>query len=169
LIAIKLLIRKKTMLFVVAAALVDSDGRVLLTTRPAGKPMAGLWEFPGGKVHEKETPEAALVRELKEELGITTSADCLWPLAFATHPLNYASGQPDQDWRDCGGCNPLAPARRLDPEDQLLLLLYTCRRWEGIPHPHEGQEMKWIRPVEMSALPMPPADRPLAARLREAL
>lgn len=154
------------MLFVVAAALVDTDGRVLLAQRPANKPMAGLWEFPGGKVDENETPEVALVRELKEELGITTSTGCLYPAGFITHPLSEASGHPDQEMSDCGGCNPLAPLRPQDPDNQLLLLLYLCRRWEGIPHAHEGQVLKWVYPPEMNALPMPPADRPLVAALR---
>ena len=157
------------MLFVVAAALVDADGRVLLAQRPAHKPMAGLWEFPGGKVHAEECPEDALVRELKEELGIVTSTGCLYPAGFITHPLSEASGQPDQEISDCGGCNPLAPPRALDPDGQLLLLLYLCRRWEGAPQAHEGQALKWVRPQEMNALPMPPADRPLVAAIRAML
>lgn len=157
------------MLFVVAAALIDADGRILLAQRPAHKPMAGLWEFPGGKVHADECPEDALVRELKEELGITTSAGCLYPAGFVTHPLSSSSGQPDAERHDCFGCNPLAPPRKVDPDGQLLLLLYLCRRWEGIPQAHEGQTLKWVYPQEMNALPMPPADRPLIAALRLAL
>lgn len=157
------------MLFVVAAALVDTDGRVLLAQRPAHKPMAGLWEFPGGKVHADECPEDALVRELHEELGITTSVGCLYPAGFITHPLSEASGHPDQEMSDCGGCNPLAPPRKADPDNQLLLLLYLCRRWEGLPQAREGQVMKWVYPKEMTSLPMPPADRPLVAALRLAI
>lgn len=156
------------MLFVVAAALVDADGRVLLAQRPAHKPMAGLWEFPGGKVGTDETPEAALVRELKEELGIATSVGCLYPAGFVTHRLSGSSGQPDEERHDCHGCNPLAPPhpQDQDPDAQLLLLLYLCRRWEGIPQAHEGQTLKWVYPREMIALRMPPADRPLVTALR---
>ncbi|OYY79192.1 MAG: NTP pyrophosphohydrolase [Sphingomonas sp. 28-62-20] len=119
---------------VVAAALVDQDGRILLQQRPAGKELAGLWEFPGGKIEPGESPEAALIRELAEELGISVSTACLAPATFASAPL--------------GGRH-------------LLLLLYVCRKWEGIPRAIEASALKWVRPVEMHALPMPPADRPL--------
>lgn len=126
------------MLLVVAAALVDADGRVLLQQRPMGKPMAGLWEFPGGKIEPGETPEAALVRELEEELGISTHAACLAPAAFASEPL---------DGR------------------HLLLLLYVCRKWSGVPQPRHATALKWVRPAEMFALEMPPADLPLIGLL----
>jgi 8-oxo-dGTP diphosphatase len=119
---------------VVAAALVDGDGRVLLQTRPEGKAMAGLWEFPGGKIEPGETPEAALIRELREELAIDVEAACLAPACFASAPLG---------------------------DRHLLLLLYVCRKWRGVPEAVEGGALRWVRPVEMHALPMPPADRPL--------
>ncbi len=119
---------------VVAAALVDQDGRILLQQRPAGKELAGLWEFPGGKIEPGESPEAALIRELAEELGISVSTACLAPATFASAPLG---------------------------DRHLLLLLYVCRKWEGIPRAIEASALKWVRPVEMHALPMPPADRPL--------
>lgn len=119
---------------VVAAALVDQDGRILLQQRPAGKELAGLWEFPGGKIETGESPEAALIRELAEELGISVSTACLAPATFASAPLG---------------------------DRHLLLLLYVCRKWEGIPRAIEASALKWVRPVEMHALPMPPADRPL--------
>ena len=128
--------------FVAAAALVDPDGRVLLARRPDGKAMAGLWEFPGGKVHEGETPEQALVRELAEELGIDTRESCLAAVAFASH--RYA-------------------------EFHLLMPLYVCRVWRGTPAPREGQELKWVRPLRMTEYPMPPADGPLVAALRDLL
>lgn len=127
---------------VVAVALVDADGRVLLAQRPAGKAMAGLWEFPGGKVHEGETPEAALIREIKEELGIDTSEACLAPFTFASH--RYESFH-------------------------LLMPLYLCRRWSGIVTPREGQSLAWVRPLKMDQYPMPPADKPLVAMLRDLL
>jgi 8-oxo-dGTP diphosphatase len=127
---------------VVAVALVDGDGRVLLARRPAGKPMAGLWEFPGGKVHDGETPEAALIRELNEELGVDTAASCLAPLTFASHRY------------DCF---------------HLLMPLYVCRVWQGTPHPHEGQELAWVRPARLADYPMPPADTPLIPVLRDLL
>ncbi|OYY72249.1 (deoxy)nucleoside triphosphate pyrophosphohydrolase [Sphingomonas sp. 28-63-12] len=126
---------------VVAAALVDNDGRVLLQQRPLGKEMAGLWEFPGGKIEPGESPEAALIRELAEELGISVSLACLAPATFASASLG---------------------------ERHLLLLLFICRKWQGIPRAIEATALKWVRPVEMHALPMPPADRPLIA-LIEAL
>jgi 8-oxo-dGTP diphosphatase len=129
-------------LLVSAVALVDPDGRVLLARRPPGKPMAGLWEFPGGKVHDDETPEAALIRELKEELGIDVTESCLAPLTFASHRY---------------------------PEFDLLMPLYVCRRWQGIVTPLEGQELAWVRPQRLSDYPMPPADKPLVAVLRDLL
>lgn len=129
-------------LLVVAVALVDGDGRVLLARRPAGKPMAGLWEFPGGKVHDGETPEAALIRELGEELGVDTAASCLAPLTFASHRYDHF---------------------------HLLMPLYVCRVWRGNPHPHEGQELAWVRPARLGDYPMPPADTPLIPVLRDLL
>lgn len=123
-----------------AVALIDIDGRVLLAQRPEGKAMAGLWEFPGGKVEAGETPEAALIRELQEELGIDTRASCLAPLAFASHSY---------------------------PEFHLLMPLFACRRWEGSVVPREGQRLTWVRPAEMRSYPMPPADEPLIPILRD--
>lgn len=130
------------LLLVVACALVDPDGRVLIAQRPEGKPMAGLWEFPGGKVEPGETPEATLVRELKEELSIDTSASCLAPLTFASH--GYESFH-------------------------LLMPLYVCRKWEGTVVPREGQAVKWVRARQLRDYPMPPADAPLIAPLIELL
>jgi 8-oxo-dGTP diphosphatase len=127
---------------VAAVALIDVDGRVLLARRPEGKRMAGFWEFPGGKIHPSEAPEAAVVRELKEELGVNITESCLAPLTFASHAYE---------------------------DFQLLMPLYVCRVWKGEPRPLEGQELKWVRPVAMAALPMLPADRPLAALLRDFL
>ena len=127
---------------VVAVALVDADGRVLVQRRPDGKAMAGLWEFPGGKMEPGETPEAALIRELAEELGIDVAAACLAPATFASAPLG---------------------------EHQLLLLLYVCRKWRGSPRALEGGVLRWARVVELHALPMPPADRPLIALLEALL
>jgi len=124
---------------VVAVALVDGDGRVLLAQRPPGKTMAGLWEFPGGKVHAGETPEAALVRELREELGIDVTESCLAPFTFASH--RYESFH-------------------------LLMPLYVCRRWNGMVTPREGQTFKWVTPQRMAEFPMPPADKPLVAMLQ---
>ena len=129
-------------LLVVAVALIDADGRVLLQQRPPGKAMADLWEFPGGKVEPGETPEAALIRELEEELGIRTHASCLAPATFASEPLD---------------------------DQHLLLLLYACRKWEGVPHPHHATALKWVRPAQMYALPMPPADLPLIGILEALL
>ena len=123
-----------------AVALVDIDGRVLLAQRPEGKSMAGLWEFPGGKVEEGETPEAALIRELHEELGIDTRASCLAPLAFASHGYD---------------------------DFHLLMPLYACRRWEGSMVPREGQKLAWARPNALRDYPMPPADEPLIPILRD--
>jgi 8-oxo-dGTP diphosphatase len=119
---------------VAAVALVDTDGRVLLSRRPEGKTMAGLWEFPGGKVEAGERPEEALIRELKEELAIDVSASCLAPLTFASH--NY------EDFH-------------------LLMPLYVCRRWQGIVSGAEGQELAWVRPDRLRGYAMPPADLPL--------
>ena len=123
---------------VVAIALVDADGRLLVQQRPAGKPMAGLWEFPGGKIEPGETPEGALIRELKEELDIDVEAACLAPACFASEPLDGRA---------------------------LVLLLYICRKWRGQPQPIEGGALKWVRPVELHGLAMPPADRPLIGLL----
>ncbi|KQT54052.1 NTP pyrophosphohydrolase [Aureimonas sp. Leaf460] len=124
----------KKMLLVAACALVDSDGRILLAERPAGKTLAGLWEFPGGKVEPGETPEETLIRELQEEIGVTTQAACLAPLTFASHAYE---------------------------EFHLLMPLYVCRRFEGIAAPREGQRLKWVRPAALRDYPMPPADAPL--------
>jgi 8-oxo-dGTP diphosphatase len=121
-------------LLVTACALVDADGRVLLTQRPEGKTLAGLWEFPGGKVDPGETPEECLIRELHEELGITVKPACLAPLTFASHTYETF---------------------------HLLMPLFICRRYEGIPRPLEGQALKWVRPKDMRDYPMPPADIPL--------
>lgn len=156
------------MLLVVGAALVDTDGRVLVTQRPEGKPMSGLWEFPGGKVHKDETPLVALVRELKEELDITTSTGCLRPVSFITYPLNDA-GLPDGEEMTEGGCNPLFPLRPENPDQFMLLMLYLCRRWVGTPASQEKQAMKWMAPREILSLQMPPADRPLVTALLEVL
>lgn len=125
---------------VAACALIDADHRVLLAERPAGKPMAGLWEFPGGKVEPGETPEAALIRELHEELGIDTHASCLAPLTFASHSY---------------------------PEFHLLMPLFACRRWQGTPQSREGQGLKWVRAGDLRDYPMPPADLPLIPILRD--
>ena len=127
---------------VVAVALVDADGRVLLAQRPEGKAMAGLWEFPGGKVLPGEPPEAALIRELKEEIGIDVAEACLAPLTFASH--RYESFH-------------------------LLMPLYVCRRWNGIVAAQEGQALAWVRPQKLDQYPMPPADKPLVAMLRDLL
>jgi 8-oxo-dGTP diphosphatase len=127
------------LLVITAAALVDADGRVLVQQRAPGRAMAGLWEFPGGKIEQGETAETALVRELAEELGIATETACLAPAGFGT-----AS-------RDGGG--------------QLLLLLYVCRKWQGIPRALDAAELRWVRPHELHDLPMPPADIPLIGLL----
>ncbi|MEK9722748.1 MAG: (deoxy)nucleoside triphosphate pyrophosphohydrolase [Rhodospirillaceae bacterium] len=128
--------------FVVAAALVDIDNRVLIAERPKGKAMAGLWEFPGGKVAEGETPEAALIRELKEELNIDVTTSCLAPLTFASQVYD---------------------------DFHLLMPLFVCRVWKGTVTPMEGQALKWVRPVRLADYPMPPADVPLVALLRDFL
>jgi 8-oxo-dGTP diphosphatase len=130
------------LLLVAACALVDPDHRVLLTRRPEGKPMAGLWEFPGGKVGPGETPEACVIRELDEELGLDVTTNCLAPLTFASHRYE---------------------------DFHLLMPLFVCRVWQGLPQPREGQLIKWLRPRDMGAYPMPPADRPLVAFLRDYL
>ena len=132
----------KPLLLVAACALIDTDGRVLLARRPEGKKMAGLWEFPGGKLHPGETPEAALIRELKEELGIDVSAACLAPFAFASHAYERF---------------------------HLLMPLYLCRRWKGMPTPRENQTLAWVRPQKLTDYPMPPADKPLIPLLRDFL
>jgi 8-oxo-dGTP diphosphatase len=124
----------KRLLLVAACALVDADGRVLITERPAGKQLAGLWEFPGGKVEPGETPEETVVRELREELGIETKVACLAPLTFASHAYETFN---------------------------LLMPLYVCRRFWGTPEGREGQRLKWVRPRDMRNYPMPPADAPL--------
>ncbi len=127
----------KTVL-VAACALIDTDGRVLLAQRPQGKSMAGLWEFPGGKVETGERPEQTLIRELKEELGVTVREECLAPMTFASHVY---------------------------PDFHLLMPLYVCRRWEGFAAPQEGQQLKWVKPSELRNFPMPPADEPLISHL----
>jgi 8-oxo-dGTP diphosphatase len=130
------------MLLVVAVALVDTDGRVLLAQRPPGKSLAGLWEFPGGKVDPGETPEAALIRELREELGVDTQESCLAPFTFASHRYERF---------------------------HLLMPLYLCRRWQGTPQPREGQVLAWVAPARLRDYPMPPADKPLVAMLQDLL
>ncbi len=125
---------------VVAVALVDTDGRVLLAQRPPGKSLAGLWEFPGGKVEMGEVPEAALIRELREELGIETQSSCLAPLTFASHSYD---------------------------DFHLLMPLFVCRRWQGIATPREGQTLAWVRARDLRDYPMPPADIPLIPILRD--
>jgi 8-oxo-dGTP diphosphatase len=130
------------LVLVAAAALVDADGRVLLARRPPGKSMAGLWEFPGGKVDAGETPETALIRELKEELGVDVAASCLAPFTFASYSY---------------------------PEFHLLMPLYVCRKWSGIPAARERQQLAWVRPARLADYPMPPADKPLVAMLRDLL
>ncbi len=127
-------------LLVVAVALIDADGRVLVSRRPEGKPMAGLWEFPGGKVQHGETPEQALIREMREELDIDTAQSCLAPFTFASHEYD---------------------------DFHLLMPLYVCRVWKGMVAPREGQELKWLRPDDLRDYPMPPADIPLVAMLRD--
>jgi 8-oxo-dGTP diphosphatase len=130
------------LVLVSAVALVDADGRILLAQRPAGKPLAGLWEFPGGKVNPGETPEIALIRELSEELGIDVAASCLAPFTFASYTY---------------------------PDFHLLMPLYICRKWSGIPTAREGQRLAWVRPARLGDYPMPPADPPLVAMLRDLL
>ena len=132
----------KRLVLVAACVLVDADGRVLIARRPEGKPLAGLWEFPGGKVEPVETPEDTLIRELHEELGIDVAKACLAPLTFASHAYE---------------------------DFHLLMPLYVCRRWEGRVQPLEGQALEWVRPVKLRSYPMPPADEPLVAVLRDLL
>ncbi|MDE1991599.1 MAG: 8-oxo-dGTP diphosphatase MutT [Rhizobiaceae bacterium] len=132
----------RKIILVAACALIDTDGRILLAQRPEGKSMAGLWEFPGGKVEAGETPEETLVRELEEELGILTKIPCLAPLTFASHTYETF---------------------------HLLMPLYICRRYEGIPHGREGQAIKWVRPKALRDYPMPPADEPLIPFLQDLL
>ena len=134
--------KTRPILLVAAAALVDIDGRVLIAERPAGRSMAGLWEFPGGKVQEGETPEAALVRELQEELGSDTRQSCLAPVAFASHAYD---------------------------DFHLLMPLFACRTWQGQPHGREGQRLAWVKPARLADYTMPPADVPLIALLRDLL
>ena len=136
------------MVLVSAVALIDRDGRVLLAQRPEGKAMAGLWEFPGGKIESGETPEAALIRELHEELGIDTAASCLAPLSFASH--SYA-------------------ATKTHPAFHLVMMLYVCWRWQGRPQPIESGQLKWVRPQQLRDYPMPAADIPLIAALQDLL
>ena len=126
------------LVLVAACALIDPDGRVLVAQRPEGKSMAGLWEFPGGKVEPGEQPEQSLIRELQEELGITVKQECLAPLTFASHSY---------------------------PDFHLLMPLYVCRRWEGFVEAREKQKLKWVRPNELRNYPMPPADEPLISHL----
>ncbi len=128
------------LLLVVAAALIDADGRVLIAQRPEGKQLARLWEFPGGKVEAGERPEQSLIRELAEELGVEVKAECLAPLTFASH--SYA-------------------------DFHLLMPLYVCRRWQGFAQAREGQALKWVRPRDLRQYPMPPADEPLLPALIE--
>jgi 8-oxo-dGTP diphosphatase len=132
----------RKIILVAACALIDTDGRILLAQRPEGKSLAGLWEFPGGKVESGETPEETLVRELQEELGIQTKIPCLAPLTFASHTYETF---------------------------HLLMPLYICRRYEGIPHGREGQAIKWVRPQALRDYPMPPADEPLIPFLQDLL
>jgi 8-oxo-dGTP diphosphatase len=130
------------LLLVAACALVDADGRVLIAQRPQGKSLAGLWEFPGGKVEEGETPEVALIRELREELGIEVTQACLAPFVFASHTYE---------------------------DFHLLMPLYLLRRWTGFPEPREHAALKWVKPPMLKDFPMPPADEPLVAYLRDFL
>ena len=123
---------------VAACALIDADGRVLLAQRPEGKSMAGLWEFPGGKIETGETPEQSLIRELEEELGIVVKEACLAPLTFASHSY---------------------------PDFHLLMPLYVCRRWDGMVTAREGQSLAWVRPNRLRDYPMPPADAPLVEQI----
>ncbi|QYM74218.1 8-oxo-dGTP diphosphatase MutT [Pseudochrobactrum sp. Wa41.01b-1] len=132
----------KKIVLVAACALIDTDGRILLAQRPEGKNLAGLWEFPGGKVESGETPEDALIRELQEELGITTKHACLAPLTFASYSYD---------------------------KFHLLMPLYICRRYEGIARSMEGQALKWVKPKDLRSYPMPPADEPLIPFLMDLL
>ena len=138
----KSLLLDNQVLLVVGVALIDVDGRILLAQRPEGKRMSGLWEFPGGKVEKDETPETALIRELREELGIETRHSCLAPFTFASHVYE---------------------------DIRILMPLYILRTWKGFPKPHEARELRWVRPAKLSSYPMPPADFPLVALLRDYL
>ncbi len=132
----------KPTILVAAVALIDGDGRILIAQRPPGKSLAGLWEFPGGKVEPGETPEIALIRELREELGIEVEEACLGPFTFASHAYE---------------------------KFHLLMPLYLCRVWQGTPHGREGQVVKWVRANQLADQPMPPADKPLVTMLRDFL
>lgn len=130
------------LLLVVACALIDADNRVLIAQRPEGKPMPGLWEFPGGKIEDGETPEDALIRELAEELGIVVKKPCLAPLTFASHDY---------------------------PDFHMLMPLFICRRWDGVPIPREAQQLKWVNARRLRDFSMPPADEPLISHLADLL
>lgn len=132
----------QNLLLVVACALIDADNRILLAQRPEGKSLAGLWEFPGGKLEQGETPEQALIRELSEELSITVKQDCLSPLTFASHTYE---------------------------KFHLLMPLYICRRYQGIPRGAEGQNLKWVKAADLDQYPMPDADKPLVPILKDLL
>jgi 8-oxo-dGTP diphosphatase len=132
----------RKLLLVVACALIDPDGRVLIAQRPPGKAMSGLWEFPGGKIEPGERPEETLIRELHEELSLTVKEECLAPFTFASH---------------------------LYADFHLLMPLYVCRRWDGTPVPREHQALKWVKPKDLGQFPMPPADLPLIPMLRDLL
>lgn len=136
------MISTKNLLLVVACALIDADNRILLAQRPEGKSLAGLWEFPGGKLEQGETPEQALIRELSEELSITVKQDCLSPLTFASHTYE---------------------------KFHLLMPLYICRRYQGIPRGAEGQNLKWVKAADLDQYPMPDADKPLVPILKDLL
>ena len=133
----------QSLLLVAACALIDPDGRVLIAQRPEGKAHAGAWEFPGGKVEQGETPEQALIRELREELGVEPCEQCLQPFAFASHPL--------------------------ESDRHMLMPLYVCRRWDGFVDPKEGQKIAWARPDTLASYALLEADKPLAAELRDRL
>lgn len=132
----------KPVLYVAACALLDVDGRILIAKRPEGKAMAGLWEFPGGKIEPGETPEQAVVRELREELTVEPCERCLHPFAFVSHAYD---------------------------DFHIVMPFFLCRTWDGFPHPTEGQEIAWVRKERLTDYPMPAADRPLAAELRDRL
>lgn len=133
---------KRPVLYVAACALLDADGRVLIARRPEGKPMAGYWEFPGGKIEPGETPEQAVTRELREELGVEPCERCLHPFAFVSHPYEAF---------------------------HIVMPLFLCRQWDGFPRPTEGQEIAWTRPAKLMDFNLAPADRPLAAEIRDRL
>lgn len=133
---------KRPVLYVAACALLDADGRVLIARRPEGKPMAGYWEFPGGKIEPGETPEQAVTRELREELGVEPCERCLHPFAFVSHPYETF---------------------------HIVMPLFLCRQWDGFPHPAEGQEIAWTRPARLMDFNLAPADRPLATEIRDRL